>query len=466
MKQADDATEVTIAYIGGGSLNWAPKLMADLAHDTRLAPEVRLYDIDHDAAARNAALGARFAAVSRGTPARTRAALSLAEALAGADVVVVSILPGSFADMAQDIAIPARYGIPQAVGDTVGPGGFVRALRAIPMLLDIGRAIAEHAPDAFVANLTNPMSVLTGALYRAHPGIRAWGACHEVQKLRKLVALIANREAGAALWDWRDVEVNVLGINHFTFVDQIALGGRDWMPAYLDFAARHAASGFIAEEPDPDDEFARYFKDRSRVAFDLAARFGIAAAAGDRHLAEFLPAADYLAAPARWGFALTPVDYRVRDRAAKKAATEALASGARPPVAERSDEALVDQIAALMSGGHHVSNVNLENRGQIAGLPEGAIVETNALFSGLGITPLLAGRLPAAVEVLVRDHAERQTALLDAVATARWGDLFGLFRSDPLIKTLEETEARRMFAEMLDATAAALPAGLVAREAA
>lgn len=86
---------VTIAYIGGGSLNWATKLMADLAHDTALAAHVRLYDIDHTAAVRNAEIGARFGEVSKGAPARHEAVPSLKDALTGADVVVVSILPGN-----------------------------------------------------------------------------------------------------------------------------------------------------------------------------------------------------------------------------------------------------------------------------------------------------------------------------------------------------------------------------------
>jgi galacturan 1,4-alpha-galacturonidase len=101
---------VSLAYIGGGSLNWAPKLMADLAADGRLGGEVRLYDLDRAAAERNAAIGARFAAES-GTGMTYRAVPDLAAALDGADVVVVSILPGSFDDMAADIDIPARHGI-------------------------------------------------------------------------------------------------------------------------------------------------------------------------------------------------------------------------------------------------------------------------------------------------------------------------------------------------------------------
>lgn len=456
---------VRIAYVGGGSLNWATKLMADLAHDTALAAEVRLYDIDHAAAERNALIGARFAQTSRGTPARYTAVRTLEQALSGADIVVVSILPGEFSDMAQDVDIPARYGIRQAVGDTVGPGGFLRALRSIPMMVPIAHAIRDFAPNAYVCNLTNPMSVLTGAMVRAYPGIRLWGECHEVTKLRHQVAWIANREAGETRYSHRDVMVNVLGINHFTFVDAIGLDGRDMLPAYRAFAEAHGNSGWSERPKDPNDEHDTYFMDEARVKFDLFRRFGIPAAAGDRHLAEFLPQAEYLEDAAGWGFTLTPVEYRVRDRAAKREQAAELAAGRGTPVADRSDEALVDQIKGLMGLGDFVSNVNLPNRGQIEGLPMGAIVETNALFSSLGVTPLVAGRLPDAVRAITADHAARQMGVLDAMFNERWDALFDLFASDPLMAPLPRQTAREIYAQMVAATARHLPAAL-AQEAA
>lgn len=459
----DTATQpipVRIAVIGGGSLNWARTLMADLAHDMRLAAEVRLYDIDTAAAERNAVLGNRHAEVSRGTAARYMASPTLKDALTGADVVIISILPGGFDDMAQDIAIPARYGIPQAVGDTVGPGGFVRAMRSIPMLAEIGAAIGEHAPKAHVCNLTNPMSVLTGALYAAFPGIRAWGECHEVTKIRRQVAHIANSNAGTDRWTHRDVQVNVLGINHFTFVDRITLAGRDMMQAYRAFAATHRSTGWSQTEPGKDAEHARYFGTRNLVAFDLLHRFGIPAAAGDRHLAEFMPVSDYLCDPARWGFALTPVDYRIRDRAAKQEKAAALARGDGTLNARQSDEAMVDQVVALMSGEPFISNVNLPNRGQIAGLPDGAIVESNAVFTGMGVQQVIAGALPGPLTAIVSDHATRQQGLLAAVMEGDSAALFDLFHTDPLVRHLPRDTARTMFGEMMQATAHHLPAPL------
>lgn len=456
-----DVRDVIIAYIGGGSLNWAQSFMRDMAADGRIGGEVRLYDIDRAAAERNAVIGNRIAGLSAGRSVRYRAASSAAEALKGADFVIVSILPGSFDDMANDIEIPARYGIRQSVGDTVGPGGMVRAMRAVPAIAEIAHQIGTHCPDAFVCNLTNPMSVLTGALFAAFPGIKAWGECHEVSKLRKIIAHLAGERNGVRC-DFRDVSVNVMGINHFTWVDRANVGAKDYLPDYLDFARRHSADGWRATPVDPDDEYGRYFYDRNRVKFDLACKFGIAAAAGDRHLAEFVPSSWYLDNHAEWHFGLTPVDYRKRDRAARLAGANALAEGGALETPSMSDEAIVHEIAALCGLGTIVTNANLPNRGQVNGLPEAAVVETNVLFTGGMFSPLQSGRLPQAVELLVAPHAARQKALTQAIIEGRREDILALFLSDPLAGAIGADRARSMFNEMTAATAHCLPRNLAA----
>lgn len=453
-------SEIALAYIGGGSLNWARVLMADLVHDGSIAAEVRLYDLDTAAARRNASIGNQLSE-AHGVAVRYVVAESLAEALRGADFVVISILPGTFDDMANDVDLPAREGIRQSVGDTVGPGGFVRAMRAIPAMAEIAEAIRIHCPNAFVCNLTNPMSVLTGTLYAVFPGIRAWGECHEVTKLRHLVAWLANQQEETARFGHSDVEINVLGINHFTFADRAFVGGRDWLPDYIDFAKKHRADGWRPTPLDPANEHDRYFEDMNRVKFDLAARYGIAAAAGDRHLAEFVPGNWYLNNVEEWKFGLTPVDFRRRDREAKQAAAKAAeASNEMPELMPASEEALVAQIRALTRGETLLINANLPNTGQLDGFPLGTIVETNVVFSGTGIRPVYAGRLPVAVEALVKPHAERQTNLVRAVLASDRATLENLFLTDPLVAPLGPDRGARLYRSMVAATSHCLPEGL------
>ena len=115
-----------------------------------------------------------------GKPAKVTTTLSRAEALTGADFVVISILPGTFDEMESDVHAPEKYGIYQPVGDTTGPGGIVRALRTIPMIQEIARAVEEYCPDAWVINYTNPMAMCVKTLYETFPKIKAFGCCHEV----------------------------------------------------------------------------------------------------------------------------------------------------------------------------------------------------------------------------------------------------------------------------------------------
>ncbi len=117
------ALELTIAYIGGGSRGWAWTLMGDLASEPALRGTVRLYDIERQAAETNARIGNALSA-REDAPGKWRyeVADSLASALRGADVVVASILPGGFEEMASDVHAPEAFGIWQAVGDTTGPG--------------------------------------------------------------------------------------------------------------------------------------------------------------------------------------------------------------------------------------------------------------------------------------------------------------------------------------------------------
>ena len=128
------AKKIKIAYIGGGSRGWAWTFMTDLALEPRLCGTISLYDINEEAAQKNAVIGnkvsAREEAVGKW---HYEVGSSLEESLCGADFIVLSILPGTFEEMAVDVHMPERLSLYQSVGDTAGPGGIIRALRTIPM---------------------------------------------------------------------------------------------------------------------------------------------------------------------------------------------------------------------------------------------------------------------------------------------------------------------------------------------
>ena len=283
----DYVSDIRIAYIGGGSKAWAWKLMADLALEPSLEGTIYLYDIDERAAEENSIIGNqlkdRKECAGRWS---YEVAKSLPEALTGADFVIISIIPCTFDEMRSDVHLPERLGIYQSVGDTAGPGGMIRALRTLPMYAEIAEAIKKYSPDAWVISYTNPMSLCVKSLYDTFPGIKAFGCCHEVFGTQKVLAAIAKEALGIETIDRSEIKVNVLGINHFTWFDEASYQNIDLFPVYREYIEKHFEEGW--DDPDRPWE-ASTFNCRHRVKFDLFNRFGYIAAAGDRHLAEFLP---------------------------------------------------------------------------------------------------------------------------------------------------------------------------------
>lgn len=447
MKHYGDRVEdLVITYIGGGSRGWAWTLMSDLARATDIAGTVRLYDIDPEAARHNEIIGNSIPHNFR-----YQAVETLEAALTGADFVVVSILPGTFDEMESDVHWPEKYGIWQSVGDTTGPGGIVRALRTLPMFEVIGRAIRDHCPNAWVINYTNPMTMCVRTLYRVFPGIKAFGCCHEVFGSQALLGRICAAEYGLEQVPRSDIKVNVVGLNHFTWITAASYRGRDIFPLYRDYSVK-----LLSEPARPivHDAHFSYFASQDRVKSDLFLRFGVMGAAGDRHLAEFSKGSWYLKDPetvASWGFTLTPVSYRKEDLKQRLAASAAYVSGEKPFAFKDSGEEGVQQMRALLGLGDMVTNVNLPNVGQLPNLPLGAVVETNALFTSGKLQPVTAGEVPAAILPQLAPVCAIQERVVDACLRRDLDAAFCGFVSDPLM-TLSPRDAKKLYLEMVDNT--------------
>ena len=156
-----------IAFIGAGSLQWTPTLVTDMALSKTLAgAELILHDIDGEALGLLARASERIVAQADGDM-RITAVPERAEALRGATFVILCVSIGGLHAMRGDLAIPERYGIYQAVGDTVGPGGLARSLRFIPVAVQVAREMEQLCPDACLLNLTNPMTTICRSVTRA-----------------------------------------------------------------------------------------------------------------------------------------------------------------------------------------------------------------------------------------------------------------------------------------------------------
>src|SRR4051812_11825318 len=170
-------TSTSIVLIGAGSTVFTPGLLTDLAGSAGFDDfTVHLVDLQPEAAEVMAALGRRIAQ-QHGSNLRVEAHTDRREALDGARFVATTIAVGSADGWRADIDIPERHGIQQTVGDSVGPGGVLRALRHVPELVSIAEDVADLAPDAWVINYSNPLTVNVRAIV-SQTAVRAVGLCH------------------------------------------------------------------------------------------------------------------------------------------------------------------------------------------------------------------------------------------------------------------------------------------------
>lgn len=455
-------TDLKIAYIGGGSRGWAWTFMTDLSMDDSLSGTIRLYDIDESASKNNEIIGNQLSA-REDTIGKWKyeTSSSLKDALTGCDFAVISILPGTFDEMASDVHLPERLGIYQSVGDTAGPGGMIRALRTIPMFVTIAEAIKEYAPKAWVINYTNPMSLCVKTLYHVFPEIKAFGCCHEVFGTQKVLKGICEEFLGLKDVERKDIHVNVLGINHFTWFDQASYKGIDLFPVYHDYIDSHYEEGYN----EPDKNWANStFECAHRLKFDLFRRYGLIAAAGDRHLAEFMPGDEYLKNPETtksWKFNLTTVAWRKEDLKTRLEKSHRLVTGEEKIELKPSGEEGILLIKSLCGLERTISNVNIPNTYlQIPNLPADAIVETNAAFDRDSIKPIVAGAIPENVLELIKPHVDNHERILNAALTCDRSLVYDAFLADPLVKgRATEEEIKTLADDMIANTMVYLPDG-------
>ena len=443
---------IKIAYIGGGSKLWARVFMSDLAVAEDLSGEIALYDIDLEAAQRNARIGRRI----NQDPATNsifeyKVYSNLDDALKGAAFVVISILPGTFKEMRSDVHEPEKYGIYQSVGDTVGPGGVLRAMRTVPIYEEFARKIQAICPDAWVLNFTNPMSICTKVLYDVFPGIKAFGCCHEVFHAQEFLSCVLKETRGLHVHR-SQIYTDACGVNHFTWITEATYQDMDLLSLLPEFMDKFYEEGYYEREGKSrfafrDDPFAY----GNKLKLDLYRKYGALGAAGDRHLAEFMPGKWYLKDPEtvkQWQFGLTTVDFREKQQEERIAETIEMAEGTRPFPVIKSTEEAVDLMKALMGFGTIVSNVNMPNMGQMPQMPMGSIVETNCIFSNNQVKPVVSRELPVAVANLVYRNCVNIDTTYEGIKERDLGKLYAAFANQPLCNHLTMEESWELFRQM------------------
>lgn len=444
--------DVKIAYIGGGSRQWARKLIRDLALLPEVSGEVVLYDTMIEGAERNARFGNWVQELDKTVGDWSyRAVEDREEALEGADFVILSTQYDTRETFVHDLRIPKEYGIYGAVSATIGPGGIFRAMRTIPVYRELAHAIREQCPDAWVINYTNPVTFVTRALYEAYPDINAVGLCHEVFHGQEFLAELVEEYYDVDDVSRQEIDVNVKGVNHFTWADEATWNGRD----LFELVDHHIEQqGGIRKYTPEDLEDSSGFVDNNQVTLELYDRFGLLPLAGDRHLVEY--ATWFLQGEMpedlnRWGVKRTTADYRISRWSEEETnEVERYMEGDEEFTLEKSGEVFPDLLKAFTGVEETKTHVNVPNRGQMPDMPDGAVVETMANASHNDLTPLTAGSLPRQVRTQVITHVHTHETLMEA-AFDEGGDVdraFQAFLNDPQVKTLQTEQARNLFAEL------------------
>ena len=441
------STDVRICIIGGGSYNWSPILLQDLAATPELSGTIVLHDLNVGAAEELCRLGRRMMSAA-GSGFAVEAIADQREALRDADFVIVTITTGGLEAMRHDLEIPLRYGIVQTVGDTVGPGGLARTLRNVPVFVSLARTMEEVCPDAWLVNITNPMAACVRAVTKTS-AIKTVGLCHEMFGIRRVFSEIFDASPD-------EIELQIAGTNHLTWVLEASVRGEDALALLRTYVAN---GGTIPVRRRPEEHM-RPFEDHWRVKLALFGIYGYLPAAGDRHVAEFFP---FFLSPAAgetepWVLP-TLVEHRAKMVEAARDKVRAWLAGEAPLPDGRSQEEVVDVIRALVTGTPHTIIANLPNEGQIDNLPRDAVVETRAVVMANGIQPVSVGALPTGVLTTVQQHVANQELIVEAALMGDRSLVLQAFLSDPLVRDFPS--APRLVDELIEANIAYLPAFLV-----
>ncbi len=443
-----------ITIVGGGSYQWTPELLADLLSTPSLhGAHFVLEDIDPAPLEKMEAL-ARLVDGELGSKATFATTTDQQRALDGADFVIVTISTGAFDSMAIDLDVPARYGIRQSVGDTVGPGGINRSLRNIPVLVGVAEDMGKVCPDAWLLNITNPMTCLTRAICR-QTAVKAVGLCHEVGNWSMDLAIALGRPA-------ESVSPTVAGVNHFPVVTALDVDGQDGFAILADMVAE--AGGLDALTPHPGrpeaEDFSRLdFVQRHALKLTLLDRWGALPAAGDRHIAEFLPWV--LTEDSQWGAAfnieLTSINRRQEHQDGYIADVDAWLAGTKRLQTWSSGELPAPVIDSLVTGAARQVPANIPNAGQVPDVPADVVVESICTVDGDGIRGRDVAPLPQPYAELVRRHVAVGELTVAAALSGDRALAEAAFFLDPLAGRGDFHQTEAMVDELLSATSAWLP---------
>jgi 6-phospho-beta-glucosidase len=407
-----------ICIVGGGSAYMPGIAYALAAHREALGgATVVLHDIDAEALDLQTRL-TRSILRSRGVGAiGVEAAPERLRALEGVDLVLTAFRPGGFAARHLDESIAIAHGI---VGqETAGPGGFAMALRSIPVLLDIAAEVERvGAADAVILNYTNPVQIVSEAVVGA-TSVPFVGLCDQTAGEAAFLERLLDAPDGS-------VELDTAGINHMTFTSAVRVEGEDVTESLWDLLDALDLASLPSE---PERRIVRLFRVWRRIPSEYLQYFAF----HDEVLAEQRAAGRTRAEEITAEIPGVLESYR----------READAPDPRPSMARASEEHgdfAVSIMASMRTGEPARFILNVPNAGQVADLPEGAIVETPCTVRGRTVEPIVQSPLPADVAGLLRQVVEHARLVAGAASAGDRGLAVRALLAHPLVRSLDVAE--------------------------
>lgn len=408
-----------IVFVGAGSTVFTKNLLGDVLGYPALArSHITLFDIDAERLTTSELVAHRVARAMRASPCIV-ATTDRARALDGADYVITMIqVAGYRPGTVLDFEIPAKYGLRQTIGDTLGIGGIMRAVRTVPVLLDIAADMERLCPNALHINYANPMAMNCWALNRGSK-ITTVGLCHSVP----LTAKDLCDDIGVP---FEEVNYTVAGINHMAFFLRLERQGEDLYPRVRDFRASGANP-------------ARQHGDGSvmadRVRYEVLKRTGFFVTESSEHFSEYVPWFIKRDRPDLLERFNVPLDEYIRRCENQIASWESLRASleddAHELTVERSVEFGSSIIHSMETGQPAVVYGNVANNGIIDNLPSGCTVEVPCLVDRNGVQPTRIGALPPQLAALMQTNINVQSLVVDAIITDNREHIYHAAMLDP-----------------------------------
>lgn len=440
---------IKLTFVGGGSFQWAPRILKDIMlKDDLRAIDFYLLDKNIENAGTIKRLGEKMNEELK-TNHTFVATQNEEEAFAGCDFVIICISTGGLEAMRHDIGIPEKYGIFQTVGDTVGPGGWSRNMRNVPVFNALADNIERLSHDAVVLNYTNPMACLTKAFY-ARTKLRAVGLCHGLFENYQVLKDIFGLESEHQL------NIRFGGVNHFFWMLDFKVNGQDGYALLREKLGTDKRFVDIINEAHKDEIG---FQSNKYLTSELLDTYGYLPYVGDRHTCEFLP--NMITGTGEplntYQIHRTSIEERYEKLYKRKEEVQQMIDGRKPVDYRRTRETAADIVEAVALGKEFIDIVNIPNRGQIPNLPLGGIVETLGVVNSLGFTAVTAGPLPEPIRRMVQPHLENSEIIYEAATTGNFELALEALYNDPTCRHLDFADIRKMANELLAANRALLP---------